>query len=596
MSSTPAAGPSSRRSSHAEVCGADVSDFVWRTKYQASGERGVEDSWRRVARAVASVERDAASWEARFLDAMRDFRFLPGGRIQAGAGADPAAVLFNCFVLPGPTGAVEPSLSALRESVLTLSAGGGIGCDFSAVPPRGRPVAGGPPSPGPVAFLDLWDGACRTFLAEAARRGAMMAALDCRHPDVEAFAEAKRVPGALSRFNLSIAVTDDFMAAVRADGDWALAFPVGGADPDVRTVKARGLWDKILRSAYETGEPGVLFVDRINRANNLWWRERIAVTNPCGEIPLPAYGACDLGSLNLVRFVVHPFTPQARLDLEGLAQAAAVAVRFLDDVIDLSAYPLPEQRQAAQGSRRIGLGVTGLADALVLLGLRYGEPASLALAADVMRVIRDAAYRASTALAREKGAFPYFDRDRFLEGEFVRGLPADIGEAIAAHGIRNSHLLAIAPTGSISLLAGGVSTGLEPIFARTHMRRIRGGDGAPHLFSIENPALSLWRSLKGSDAGEPPGFATAHELSMEAHLDMQAALQSFVDNAISKTVNIAPDLPFEAFRAVYDQAFDRGLKGCTVFRSTADAGAVAGQGPTACPVEIAAEVEASSES
>jgi len=520
---------------------------------------------------------------------MRDFRFLPGGRIQAGAGVDSNAVLFNCFVLPGPTGSVDASLSALRESVLTLCAGGGIGCDFSAVPPRGQPIAGGPPSPGAAAFLDLWDGACRTFLAEAPRRGAMMAALNCAHPDVQAFADAKRVPGALSRFNLSIAVTDAFMAAVRADRDWALEFPIGGSgDRAAGSVKARVLWEQILRSAYDTGEPGVLFVDRINRANNLWWREQIAVTNPCGEIPLPAHGACDLGSLNLTRFVVEPFMPQARLDLEALAESAAVAVRFLDNVIDLSGYPLPEQRQAAQGSRRIGLGITGLADALVMLGLRYGEPASLDLAAAAMRVIRDAAYRASTVLAREKGAFPFFDRAPYLQGEFVKRLPTDIREGVAAHGIRNSHLLAIAPTGSISLLAGGLSTGLEPIFARIQMRRILGRDGQPRRFRIVDPALALWRSLRGDDAGEPPAFVTAHELSLAAHLDMQAALQPYVDNAISKTVNIAPDLSFEAFRAVYDEAFDRGLKGCTVFRSTAGADTHPSEGPAAagCPAEV----------
>lgn len=548
----------------------DVADFVWRTKYRAGDERGVADTWRRVAGAVASVEADAEGWAGRFYDILKAFRFLPGGRIQAGAGKDGGATLFNCFVLPGPGATVAGTFSALEDAVRTLRAGGGVGCDFSAVPPRGWPADPGPGSPGPLAMLDLWDAACRSFLSQSHRLGAMMGALDCRHPDIEAFAEAKRTPGTLSRFNLSVAVSDAFMAAVRAGADWELRFPVDAPEGGAGTrVSARTLWDRILRSAYETGEPGVLFVDRINRTNNLWWREHIAVTNPCGEVPLPDYGACNLGSLNLTRFVMEPFTPRARLDLDALTAVADVAVRFLDDVIDLSIFPLDAQARTARSTRRIGLGLTGLADALVMLGLRYGEPASLGLAAETMRAVRDAAYWASTDLAREKGAFPDFDRDRYLQGPFIRDLPDALRDAIAAHGIRNSHLLAIAPTGSISLLAGGISTGLEPIFAGTQSRAVRGPDGAPRRFSIVDPALAQWRALNGSEVGEPPGFVTAHDLPLKAHLDMQAALQPFVDNAISKTVNVAGDIDFGGFRAVYDQAFDLGLKGCTAFRARA---------------------------
>ncbi|WP_374572104.1 adenosylcobalamin-dependent ribonucleoside-diphosphate reductase [Phenylobacterium sp.] len=548
----------------------EAADFVWRAKYRRDGEEDVADTWRRMARAVASVEADPETWAARFGEALDGFAFLPGGRIAAGAGADPEAVLFNCFVLPGPGADLGEALSALGETVATLRAGGGVGIDLSAVPPRGT---GRPASPGPVAYLELWDAASRSLLADAPRRGAMMGALSCRHPDVAAFAEAKAAPGALSRFNLSIAISDDFMAAVRAGADWTLRFPAGEpwaggvAGAEAGVVRARDLWDRILRSAFETGEPGVLFVDRINRANALGWRERIAVTNPCGEIPLPDYGACDLGSLNLPVFVRAPFADEARLDLDALARAAATAVRFLDDVIDLSAYPLEPQRAAALASRRVGLGLTGLGDALVMLNLRYGEPASLSLAGEIMRTIRDAAYRASAALAREKGPFPLFDAERYLGGEFAAALPPDIRRQIADHGLRNSHLLAIAPTGSISLVAGAVSTGLEPIYARTQMRRILGRDGAPREFRLVDPALALWRRTRGDTAGEPPAMVTAHELSIAAHLDMQAALQPFVDNAISKTVNVAPDLPFAAFADIYDQAFDRGLKGCTVFRS-----------------------------
>lgn len=553
--------------SPAELSGPALSQFVWETKYRAEGETGVADSWRRVACAAASVEGDPALWEARFLRVLDDFRFLPGGRIQAGAGR-PGAVLFNCFVLPGPGDTAESAMQALSRVVATLRAGGGVGCDFSGAPPEGWPAADGPAAPGPVAYLALWDEACRTFLAGSSRQGAMMGVLRCDHPDVAAFAGAKARPGALSRFNLSVAVTDAFMEAVRADGEWPLRWPAAEAAP-VRTLRARALWDLILRSAYEGGEPGVLFIDRINASNNLAWRERIAATNPCGEVPLPDYGACDLGSLNLTRFVLGPFTAGARIDLEALAGTAAVATRLLDNVIDISAYPLPEQAATAKASRRIGLGITGLADALAMLGLAYGSASAVGKAAEVMRTVRDAAYDTSVELARGKGPFPAFDRDRFLEGEFVRRLPPAIRESIAEHGIRNSHLLSIAPTGSISLLAGGVSAGLEPIFAGVQSRSVRTKSGASRSIRLVDPALAAWRATRRD--GEPPGYVTAHELPIEAHLAMQAALQPFVDNAISKTVNVAADLAFEDFRTVYERAYALGLKGCTAFRESGTA-------------------------
>ncbi|HEY0648628.1 adenosylcobalamin-dependent ribonucleoside-diphosphate reductase [Phenylobacterium sp.] len=564
MSSTLEPGLTCGPSSFAELSGPELSRFVWEAKYRSAGERTVADSWARIAKATAAADRDAGLWRRRFRALLEDFRFLPGGRIQAGADR-PGAVLFNCFVLPGPSEDAEASSLALRESVATLRAGGGVGCDFSAAPPRGW-SAGTQPSPGPVAYLDLWDTACRVHLASAARKGALMGALRCDHPDVEAFAAAKAAPGALSRFNLSIAVTDAFMAAVRDDGAWPLRFPVA-TGPVVRTAPARALWDRILRCAYETGDPGVLFVDRINAANPLSWCETLAVTNPCGEIPLPVYGACVLGSLNLTRFVREPFASGARLDLEHLAQTTAVAARLLDNVIDVSAYPLPLQATTARVTRRIGLGVTGLADALVMLGLRYGDEPSLRVAGEVMRTVRDAAYRASAALAQEKAPFGAFDRDRYLDGDFARALPAEMRDAIAAHGLRNSHLLAIAPTGSISLLAEGVSTGLEPIFAAVQDRRIRGAGGEARIIRSPAFSLALWRRMNGRTDGAPPAFVAARELSIAAHLDMQAALQRFVDNAISKTVNVPADLSFEAFAAIYDGAYARGLKGCTAFRA-----------------------------
>jgi hypothetical protein len=354
----------------------------------------------------------------------------------------------------------------------------------------------------------------------------------------------KELPGLKTvLLNLSVLVTDAFMAAVRWGAEWPLVFPAEAFDDDgetidrewsgvegavpcrvTRRVPARQLWESILRATYDCAEPGVLFIDRIKRMNNLSYRERISATNPCGEIPLPPYGACDLGSLNLTRFILSPFSPQARIDIEGLTETTRIAVRMLDNVIDASRFPLPEQAENARGSRRIGLGVTGLADALVMFGMTYGSERSLTTTAEVMRLICHTAYRASIALAQDKSSFLYLDRDKYRQGAFIRGLPGDIQQGIATHGIRNSHLIAIEPTGTISLLAGNVSSGLEPIFAASYTRKVLGGDGILNEFLLTDYALALWREMTGASDGAPIGFITAAELPVRAHLDMQAAL------------------------------------------------------------------------
>jgi ribonucleoside-diphosphate reductase alpha chain len=447
---------------------------------------------------------------------------------------------------------------------------------------------------GPVSFMRIWDSMCGTILSTGARRGAMMATLRCDHPDIEEFIAAKREAGSLRRFNLSVLVTDAFMEAVERGEAWDLVFPAAaveqrggeiaerewsGAERPVpcrvlQRVSARALWDALMHATYDYAEPGVLFVDRINRNNNLWYRERISATNPCGEIPLPPYGACDLGSINLARFVRRPFTPEADFDLEAIRSTAEVATRLLDNVIDASRFPLARQAEQARGSRRIGMGITGLADALLMLGVAYGSPRSLELAGQVMETVCHAAYRSSVRLGREKGSFPFLEREPYLQGPFIRSLPEDIQAAISAHGIRNSHVIAIAPTGTISLLANNVSGGLEPIFDLSYERRVLNLDGSFTTFRLEDYAWSLWQRLRRKSAEPPPNFVDARDLSPSTHVEVQAALQPHVDNSISKTVNVPEGYPFGAFQDVYRLAYRRGLKGCTTFRPNPITGAV----------------------
>jgi ribonucleoside-diphosphate reductase alpha chain len=579
-----------------------ISQYIWESRYRwvqdhAVMEHSIEDTWLRVARAAAAVEhRNQDFWQQQFLGVLRDFRFLPGGRILAGAGTNQNVTLFNCFVMGIIKDDMASIFDGLKEGALTMQAGGGVGYDFSTLRPRGSVArSSGNIASGPVSYMQVWNAMCETLLSTGARRGAMIASLRCDHPDIELFIDAKRRRGALNHFNLSLQITDEFMRAVAANADWPLVFPhdsthddegheiimrrwPGQAGPVPCAVLARrsaaDLWQRIMQSNYAAAEPGVLFIDRINAQNNLAWREHISCTNPCGEIPLPPYGACNLGSLNLTRFVCDPFTPGARFDLAAIRDTATVATRFLDDIIDASRFPLERQAEQARGSRRIGLGITGLADALIMAGLHYDSAAARRQASTIMETVCHAAYRCSTGLAAEKREFPFLDRQAYLGSGFLQSMPEDIVAAIAARGIRNSHLTAIAPTGTISLLAGNVSSGIEPVFDFTWSRQVLDRQGHLQNFELEDYAHRLWCD-QGHNAMElPEPFATAQTVSPRAQLLMQSALQAFVDNAISKTVMVPHDYPFEEFRNLYQMAWQQGLKGCTTFRIGTERGEV----------------------
>lgn len=556
---------------------APISQQIWDMKYRFKGPDGnpldlaIPDTWRRIAKALAVPEKDPAQWEQDFYAALEDFRFLPAGRIVAGAGTARNVTLFNCFVMgtiPDDMGGI---FEHLKEAALTMQQGGGIGYDFSTLRPRGAPVKGvGADASGPLSFMDVWDAMCRTIMSAGSRRGAMMATLRCDHPDIEAFIEAKREPGRLRMFNLSVLVTDAFMAAVKQNLPWELKFN-GTA---YRTVQARELWDKIMRATYAYAEPGVIFIDRINRRNNLHYCETIAATNPCGEQPLPPYGACLLGSINLARLVKKPFEAEAELDLALLDTLVQRAVRMMDNTIDVSRFPLEQQAHEAQAKRRIGLGITGLADALIMVGTRYGSAASIRLIETWMKRLQRVAYLTSVELAREKGAFPLFDKEAYLAGESIRELDEDVRAAIAQHGIRNALLTSIAPTGTISLFADNISSGLEPVFSFTYTRSVLLPDGSRQQEEVSDYAYRLYRQMKGDNAPLTEAFVTAQDLSPADHVRVQAAVQKYIDSSISKTINVPEDIDFDAFKDVYAMAYEQGCKGCTTYRPNDITGSV----------------------
>jgi ribonucleoside-diphosphate reductase alpha chain len=575
----------------------DISTEVLIEKYAKGDEKDLHDVRARVALALAQVEApdQREAWAARFLDALQN-GFVPAGRINSAAGTELSATLINCFVQPvgDSIAQVEDGVpgiyTALTEAAETMRRGGGVGYDFSRIRPHGAWVGSTRSrASGPVSYMRVFDRSCETVESAGSRRGAQMAVLRCDHPDIEAFIHAKDL-GDLTNFNISVGVTDAFMQAVDDDATFDLVHRAQPSQEQIeagarqrddgqwiyRQPRARALWDQIMRCTYDHAEPGVLFLDRINQDNNLSYCETISATNPCGEQPLPPYGCCCLGSINLTHFVRHPFADDASFDYDAFAAVAKTATRMLDNVLDITVWPLPAQLAEANAKRRVGLGFTGLGDALVMLNLRYDTPAARDEAQRISQTMRDAAYDASADLAVERGAFPLFNADLYLSrGTFASRLPAALKDKVRAQGLRNSHLLSIAPTGTISLaFADNASNGIEPPFSWSYTRKKRMPDGSAKEYAVEDHAWRLYRHLKGVDAPLTGAFVTALEMSAESHAAMVATVAPFVDTSISKTVNVPADYPFADFEGLYRFAWKSGLKGLATYRPNAVLGSV----------------------
>ncbi len=554
-----------------------IAENIWKAKYQYRTEncdvdQTIEDTWRRVATSLAAVEIPAhrSSVANELFSAMAGFQLLPAGRILAGAGTARHVTLSNTFVMRTIPDSVSGIMDTIKEAALTMQMGGGLGYDFSTIRPKGTLVKGlDCPAAGPLAAMDICDAVCK-MLVTGMGRGAMMATMRCDHPDIEDFITAKLDRSRLRNFNLSVMVTDAFMAAVAADEAWDLVWD----KKVVGTVSAAGLWEKIMQQTYTAAEPGVLFIDRINALNPMRYAETISATNSCAEQPLPPYGTCPLASINLARLVTAPFTADAKLEHGALRKITAIAVRMLDNAVDASRYPLPEQRDMAQAQRRIGLGVTGVADAIAMLGAKYGSPKAVFLLGSWMQTIQNEAYRASALLAEERGFFPMYDAIEHRKNAMIQALDQDVQALIARHGLRNAALTTIAPTGTISMLAGNVSSGIEPIFSTSFLRTITNTDGSKSMERVTDYAVWVYGQIAGPDAILPDVFVTAADLAPEDHVNMQAAAQMWVDSGISKTVNCPEDIAFDDFKNVYQAAYESGCKGCTTYRPNAVTGAV----------------------
>lgn len=578
----------------------EICEHVWREKYCYGDEKSPEESFARVVSGV--YKNDSRDHAEQALELMEQRVWMPAGRIHAAIGTDKRATGINCYVSPTIEDSMETEIDdnskgimdALKVAALTQQMGGGIGMNFDlrprgAIVRRAASVAGGN-----LYFMDMWHAMCNTVMSSGSRRGAMMATMRVDHPDIEEFIEAKHQKGRLTNFNVSVLVTDEFMEAVRNDWHWYLHYPVipasgeplGTLKKDGKTsyvykrVPARELWDKIVRSTFEYSEPGVIFIDRVNKWNNLSYCEKIVATNPCGEQPLPPNGDCNLGHINLAACVKNPFTEHAHIAFELIARATHVGVRFLDNVLDVTHFPTEDQRKEALDKRRIGLGITGLANMFQQLRIRYGSPLSVEVAEEVMHFICQRAYGASANLAKERGSFPRYESEPFLSSPFVRErLATNVWDEIEKTGIRNGVLLTIAPTGTTSLYYDNVSSGCEPVFSHSAKRKVLQADGSYKEFIVEDWGYKLYCKIAtASDLFSvdplPDYMVQAHDLTVDDHLAIQAACQKYVDSSISKTINCPPDISFDEFKDVYTKAYNLGLKGVTTYRPSEVRGSV----------------------
>lgn len=526
-----------------------IAEWVDVTKYRQPGETFTQKCGR-----IAGALSDNQDHYDKFYQLLKEQKFLPGGRIQAAVGSAKRVTAFNCFVMPKVPDDFLGIMKVMTEGGQTLRMGGGTGDDFSDLRPRGDPIKSlGSQASGPVSFMQIADAVCATIASAGHRRGARMATLRVDHPDIMEFVTAKNNEYNLRNFNTSVLVTDKFMEAVKVDGDFDLVFQ----GKVYQTIKARNLWDTILRNTWDWAEPGVIFIDRVNEMNNLWYCEDISATNPCGEQPLPPYGACLLGSVNLVKYVYEDLANFWWFDYHSFTKDIRPIVRAMDNVIDETTYPLPQQEVEAKNKRRMGLGITGLADVLARLDIVYGSFDAKFFLSELLMLMADEVYYQSAMLAKEKGPFPLYSREEYLESKYIQQLSPYVRNAIAKYGIRNSHLMSIAPTGTISLYANNVSSGIEPVFAHSYTRKVNKPDGFEEEV-VEDYAVRVW--------GLKP--ITADKVSVEDHIGMLTAAQKWVDSAVSKTCNVGPEVTWDQFKSIYMQAYDGGAKGCTTFRSS----------------------------